>query len=79
MAAVHQMDLETLPPDKVDILSRILPNEEERKLFAERGDDEGLSDEVGLEEPEGLFMVDLSRGRNRYITHIDFCRAPYFT
>lgn len=45
MAAVHQMDLETLPPDKVDILSRILPNEEERKLFAERGDDEGLSDE----------------------------------
>ncbi|PIO72496.1 hypothetical protein TELCIR_05570 [Teladorsagia circumcincta] len=45
MAAVHQMDLDTLSADKVDILSRILPNDEERKLFAERGDDEGLSDE----------------------------------
>ncbi|KAK6014527.1 hypothetical protein OSTOST_20089, partial [Ostertagia ostertagi] len=45
MAAVHQMDLNTLSADKVDILSRILPNDEERKLYAERGDDEGLSDE----------------------------------
>ncbi|KAK6014524.1 hypothetical protein OSTOST_20090 [Ostertagia ostertagi] len=45
MAAVHQMDLDTLSADKVDILSRILPNDEERKLYAERGDDEGLSDE----------------------------------
>ncbi|VDL84553.1 unnamed protein product [Nippostrongylus brasiliensis] len=45
MAAVHQMDLKTLPADKVDILSRILPNDEERKLYAERGDDEALSDE----------------------------------
>ncbi|KJH43612.1 hypothetical protein DICVIV_10372 [Dictyocaulus viviparus] len=45
MAAVHQMDLVTLSADKVDILSRILPSEEERKLYAERGDDECLSDE----------------------------------
>ena len=48
MAAVHQMDLSTLPADKVDILSRILPNEEERKIYAERGGDEALSDEVGI-------------------------------
>ncbi|KAK5967088.1 hypothetical protein GCK32_009049 [Trichostrongylus colubriformis] len=45
MAAVHQMDLNTLSADKVDILSRILPNDEERKLYEDRGDDEGLSDE----------------------------------
>ncbi|VDM70046.1 unnamed protein product, partial [Strongylus vulgaris] len=45
MTAVHQMDLNTLSADKVDILSRILPHEDERKLYAERGDDEGLSDE----------------------------------
>lgn len=46
MTAVHQMDLNTLSADKVDILSRILPHEDERKLYAERGKDEGLSDEV---------------------------------
>ncbi|RCN50208.1 hypothetical protein ANCCAN_03813 [Ancylostoma caninum] len=45
MTAVHQMDLNTLSADKVDILSRILPHEDERKLYAERGGDEGLSDE----------------------------------
>ncbi|EPB78240.1 hypothetical protein ANCCEY_02624 [Ancylostoma ceylanicum] len=45
MTAVHQMDLNTLSADKVDILSRILPHEDERKLYAERGADEGLSDE----------------------------------
>ncbi|KAJ1371272.1 hypothetical protein KIN20_033186 [Parelaphostrongylus tenuis] len=45
MTAVHQMDLVTLPADKVDILSRILPTEEERKMYAERRDEEGLSDE----------------------------------
>ncbi|ETN68172.1 hypothetical protein NECAME_15983 [Necator americanus] len=45
MTSVHRMDLNTLSADKVDILSRILPHEDERKLYAERGDDEGLSDE----------------------------------
>ncbi|VDM52458.1 unnamed protein product [Angiostrongylus costaricensis] len=45
MTAVHQMDLVTLPADKVDILSRILPSEEERKMYAERGCEEALSDE----------------------------------
>uniref|UniRef100_A0A1I7XS30 FH2 domain-containing protein n=1 Tax=Heterorhabditis bacteriophora TaxID=37862 RepID=A0A1I7XS30_HETBA len=44
MAAVHQLDLNSLSADKVDILSRILPTDEERKIYAERGD-EGLSDE----------------------------------
>uniref|UniRef100_A0A158P666 FH2 domain-containing protein n=1 Tax=Angiostrongylus cantonensis TaxID=6313 RepID=A0A158P666_ANGCA len=45
MTAVHQMDLVTLPADKVDILSRILPTEEERKTYAERACEEALSDE----------------------------------
>ncbi|EFO93476.1 CRE-FRL-1 protein [Caenorhabditis remanei] len=36
MAAVHQLDLQSLSPEKVDILSRILPTDDERKIYAEK-------------------------------------------
>ncbi|EGT42755.1 CBN-FRL-1 protein [Caenorhabditis brenneri] len=36
MAAVHQLDLQSLSAEKVDILSRILPTDEERKIYAEK-------------------------------------------
>ncbi|CAI4230509.1 unnamed protein product [Auanema sp. JU1783] len=45
MAAVHQLDLVSLPADKVDILSRILPSEDERKLYDGKTNDENLSEE----------------------------------
>ncbi|CAB3401462.1 unnamed protein product [Caenorhabditis bovis] len=53
MAAVHQLDLKSLPPEKVDILSRILPTDEERKMYADKaGELDGLSD-------EDLFLANL--------------------
>uniref|UniRef100_A0A8R1DEA9 FH2 domain-containing protein n=1 Tax=Caenorhabditis japonica TaxID=281687 RepID=A0A8R1DEA9_CAEJA len=46
MAAVHQLDLQSLSAEKVDILSRILPTEDERKMYAEKnGELDGLSEE----------------------------------
>lgn len=46
MAAVHQLDLEALSAEKVDILSRILPTDEERKMYREKaGELDGLSEE----------------------------------
>ncbi|VDN32631.1 unnamed protein product, partial [Cylicostephanus goldi] len=58
------MDLNTLSADKVDILSRILPHEDERKLYAERGDDEGLSDEVSCVQWDSVLsdMKELESG-----------------
>ena len=46
MAAVHQLDLNALSAEKVDILTRILPTEDEKKQYAEHADLESLGDEV---------------------------------
>lgn len=47
MAAVHQFDLNALSAEKVDILERILPSDEERKLFSSGVcDEETMGDEV---------------------------------
>ena len=45
MTAVHQLDLEALSSEKVDILARILPTEEERKVYTGKEEDETLGDE----------------------------------
>ncbi|PAV59143.1 hypothetical protein WR25_10815 [Diploscapter pachys] len=45
MAAVHQLDLSALSAEKVDILTRILPTEDEKKQYAEHADLESLGDE----------------------------------
>lgn len=46
MTAVHQLDLNAISAEKVDILMRILPTEEERKIFEDKEEDETLGDEV---------------------------------
>ncbi|CCD67067.1 GBD/FH3 domain-containing protein [Caenorhabditis elegans] len=54
MAAVHQLNLSALSAEKVDILSRILPTDEERKLYAGKKTTESENSMENLSEDDNF-------------------------
>ncbi|CAO4368310.1 unnamed protein product [Caenorhabditis nigoni] len=61
MAAVHQLDLQSLSAEKVDILSRILPTDDERKLYREKKENskENETNPMDLLSEEDNFVAAL--------------------